>query len=275
MVFCCFPPRSKCEWAHLRGFVAQYNRKNDKTYTRTACLDVGERQTKQPELLLEADGETPIVIEHKSIVWPPAHFSDHDNEHLLAQLVASSVGDLFRDSVYEFEFFEKSLKSKKKRQVEEFAEQIACILRSNETRARTQIGLSKSEPIPWKFHALSPMERDEAGWKTGIFTTVSSGTWSDGQSEILNGNDEETKAGYSEQLEIAAANASEKFDEYSHCLKFLLIQFHGDSSFTLDDEDMLEIVRSANLPEMIDQVWVAQQDWVSADDYELSWQHVH
>ena len=274
MVFCCFPAGSKCEWDHLKDFVAQYNEANDKAYTRTACLDVGERQTKQPELLLEADGETPIVIEHKSIVWPPAYFSDHDNEHLLGKLVASSVGDLFRDSVYEFEFLEKSLKSKRKRQVEEFAGQIACILRSNEVLARSQMGLSRKNSIPWRFHALSPMERDEASWKNGIVTTVTSGTWSAGLAEILNGDDEAAKAGFSGQFEIAAANASEKFNEYSHCLKFLLVQFHGDSSFTLDDDELVEIIRSANLPEMVDQVWVARKDWVSADDYELGWQHV-
>ena len=274
MVFCCFPAGSKCEWAHLRGFVAQYNEANDKAYTRTACLDVGERQTKQPELLLEAAGETPMVIEHKSIVWPPAYFSDHDNEHLLGELVASSVGDLFKGSIYELKLFEKSLKSKKKREVEEFAEQIACILRSNEAQAKTQRGLSSKKPLPWSFHARSPMEIEEAGWKTGIVMTVSSGTWSDGLAEILDSDDREARAGFTEQFEHAAENASGKFDEYSHCLKLLLVQFHGDSSFTLDDEDVLEIVRSANLPAMIDQVWVARQGWVSEDDYELSWQHV-
>ena len=224
--------------------------------------------------MLEADGETSIVIEHKSIVWPPAYFSDHHNEHLLAERVARSVGNLFRDSVYELEFFEKSLKSKKKRQVEEFAEQIACVLKSNEALAKSQRGISTSEPIPWRFHALSPMEIEEAGWKTGIVTTVSSGTWSDGLAEILNGNDDEAKSGFSGQLEVAAANASEKFNEYSHCLKFLLVQFRGESSFTLDDDDMVEIIQSSNLPEMIDQVWVAQPDWVSEDEYELSWLHV-
>ena len=274
MVFCCFPPGSKCEWAHLSGFVAQYNRKNDKTYTRTACLDVVEHRTKQPELLLEADGETPMVIEHKAIVWPPAYFSDHHNEHLLGQLVAGSVGNFFSDSVYKLEVYENSLKSKKKRQVEKLADEIACLLKANEALAKSQRGISTSEPIPWRFHPLSPMEREEAGWKTGIVTTVSSGTWSDGLAEILIGNDEAAKAGFSGQFEIAAGNASEKFNEYSHCLKFLLVQFHGDSSFTLDDDDMVEIIKSANLPEMIDQVWVAQQDWVSRDEYELSWQHV-
>ena len=274
MVFCCFPTSTKCEWANLRGFVAQYNETNGKTYSRGACLDVEERRSRQPELLLVADGENSIVIEHKSIVWPPAYFSDHHNEHLLGKLVSSSVGDLFRDSVYEFEFYEGSLKSKRKREVEEIAEQIACIVASNETQARTQVGLSSRKPILWRFHRLSPFEVEEAGGRNGIVTTVSSGTWSDGLADFLNRDDEEAKAGYSEQLELAAANASEKFNEYSYCLKFLLVQFHGDSSFTLDDDDMVEIIQSANLPEMIDGVWVARQHWVSQDEYELIWEHV-
>ena len=274
MVFCCFPTSTKCEWANLRGFVAQYNETNGKTYSRGACLDVEERRSRQPELLLVADGETSIVIEHKSIVWPPAYFSDHHNEHLLGKLVTSSVCDLFRDSVYEFDFCEKSLKSKRKREVEEFAEQIARFVRSNRTIAKSRRGISRSQPIPWRFHRLSPFEVEESGRKNGIVTTVSSGTWSDGLAEFLNGDDEEAKAGYSEQFEVAAATASEKFSEYSHCLKFLLVQFHGDSSFTLDDDDMVAIIQSANLPGTIDHVWVAQKDWGTGDEYELSWHHV-
>ena len=192
----------------------------------------------------------------------------------MGKLVSSSVVDLFGDSVYEFEFYEKSLRSKKKREVEEFAVQIACFVRSNRAIAKSRRGISRSQPIPWRFHRLSPFEVEESGRKNGIVMTVSSGTWSDGLAEFQNGDDEEAKAGYSEQFEVAAANASEKFNEYSHCLKFLLVQFHGDSSFTLDDDEMVEIIQSANLPEMIDEVWVARQHWVSGDEYDLSWHHV-
>ena len=273
MVLCCFPPSTKCEWSHLRGFVDQFNKANKKTYSRAACLDVDERQTKQPELLLEADGEKPIVIEHKSIVWPPDYFSDHHNEHLLGDRVRRTLGTFFADSAYGLEVYESSLKSKTKKEIEKIAEQIARVIMSDSSLAKTNKGVSGTEPIPWRFHALSPMEREDAGLKTGFVTTTSSASSSDGLSDILSG-DEDAKAGYRSQFERAAANASEKFDGYSHCLKFLLVQFHGDDYFTVDEEHLIEIIRSAEMPETIDQVWLAEPEWVNDDEIELTWRHV-
>ena len=87
MIFSCFPPQEKCEWFHLREFVDRYDTSREKAYTLTACLDVEGRSDKEPELLLNAPEETPIVIERKSVVWPrEEYFSDHRNEHDLHDL---------------------------------------------------------------------------------------------------------------------------------------------------------------------------------------------
>ena len=51
------------------------------------------------------------------------------------------------------------------------------------------------------------------------------------------------------------------------------MQFHGDDSLTLD-EDVVQIIESAQLPEMIDQVWLAQHDWVGEDEYTVAWNRV-
>ena len=42
----------------------------------------------------------------------------------------------------------------------------------------------------------------------------------------------------------------------------------------LPDEDIIGIIQSAQLPEMIDQVWLAHPDWVSEYDYEIEWDDV-
>ena len=67
-MFWCFPPGGKCEWRHLSRFVDDYNSTYEKAYTRSACLDVERRNTKEPELLLESPKDTPIVLEHKTVV---------------------------------------------------------------------------------------------------------------------------------------------------------------------------------------------------------------
>ena len=85
---------------------------------------------------------------------------------------------------------------------------------------------------------------------------------------------EEEKSGYAKEFNRWADNAAEKFAQYAHCRKLLLVQFFGDSSLWMGDEEIVEIIKAADLPKMIDEVWVARQDWVSLNDYEIAWEHI-
>ena len=273
MIFSCFPPgrENKCEWAHLVGFVAQYNEKYGKSYSRTACLDVNERTRKEPEVRLECDGESAIVLERKAIVWPPKYFKDHHNEHHLFEGVAILLGDRFRNSQYELEVYEKHLKGRTKRQVQAIAGQIADTIKSNVPRAKSLRGIAGKKPMPWRFRALSPYERDKTvQTRRGIDLRVWLTGWTNDLSDLFQDTDE-VKTGFTEQLELAAEDAAEKFANYTDCLKFLLVQFFGEDHSMLADEDIMEIIGSANLPEVIDQVWLAQENWVSAERYEIVW----
>ena len=223
MIFSCFPPQGKCEWAHLKGFVDQYNIVFGKAYTRSACLDVDERNEKEPELLLEAPWETPIVLEHKSVVWPPKHLSDHSKEHHLFERICDLLSNIFKDSVYQLNVSAESLKGKPKREVDEFAKQIANIVLSDVVNAKSQRGIGNREPIPWRLRSLSPHERDETVPETGIGLVVSEPL------EILQ-SVETAKTGYANEFERSAQVAAKKFAKYADYLKLLLVQFHGDSS---------------------------------------------
>ena len=267
MIFPCSPTQEKCEWAHLRGFVDHYNSAYGKAYTRSECLDVERRNTKQPELLLEAPGEIPIVLEHKSVIWPPKHMSDHSNEDYLWNRICQQLGDQFKDSLYKLIVNAESLKGKRKREVEGFAEQIAQVVLSDETKAKSQRGIGDQKPIPWCFLPLLAHERDEIVPETGIGLEVRL------PPEIFQSVGI-AKSGYTKEFERLAKDTAEKFAEYADCLKLLLVQFYGDSSFILGEEDVIEIIRSVQLPEVIDQVWLAQPDWVSEYEYEVAWKHV-
>ena len=111
VIFGCLVPSGHCEWFHLRDFVVKFNAICGTSYVRSACLDVyGEEnqhpgQTpKRPELLLECEGEVPIVIERKAVVWPSTHQRDHSKEHQLLDDVANSVREEFSDKLYELSF---------------------------------------------------------------------------------------------------------------------------------------------------------------------------
>ena len=253
-----------------------YNSVYGKVYTRSKCLDVERRNTKEPELLLEAPGETSIVLEHKSVVWPTRHLADHHNEHHLFGVFKHRLdllGNPFKDSAYQLRISANALKGKRKGEVSRFAEQIAQVVLSDQPKAKSQCGIGVQKPISWRFRPLLPHERDETVPETDVVLEVRGTAESDELSEIFQGI-ERAKYGYTEEFERLAENATEKFARYADCMKLLLVQFHGDSSVMLPDEDIIGIIQSAQLPEMIDQVWLAHPDWVSEYDYEIEWDHV-
>ena len=139
MIFHCFPYELKCEWRHLSNFVTKFNDIHGKMYARSACLDVENRNGREPELLLESPGEIPIVIERKSIVWPSDYLSDHRNEHHLQECISDLLSDVFNDSLYQLTVHEEFLKGKKNREVREIAKQIACVVKDSQTEAKISI----------------------------------------------------------------------------------------------------------------------------------------
>ncbi len=274
MIFSCLPPQGKCEWQHLRGFVSHLNTIDGKSYTRSRCLDVENRKGEEPEVLLESPNEISVVIERKSVVWPREYLRDHGNEHCLGDIVFARLDDLFRDSAYQLAYNEVSLKGKKKREVEEIAKQITSTVLSDLTGAKSPRGIGNRKPIPWRLRPLDPRERNESTPEVGLGITV----WGEIEpdytpSEILQ-RQAVAKSGYAREFERAAKKAARKFVSYSDCLKLLLVQFYGSSSLLVLEEDIIDVIQSAQLPNLIDQVWVAQQDWISLDDYEIAWRRI-
>ena len=274
MMFSCLPPDTICEWASLRDFVGHYNSLRGTAYRRTACLDVEKGNTKEPEVLLEAQGEIPIVIERKSIVWPPGreYLADHHKSH---QLLADFVRRLnlrdnpFTESPYQLTVKARDLKGKGQRQVARYAAELADMVLSNPTNAKSERGIANSDPIKWCFRALSPDEIDETIPGTGIGIEV----WEDELSESGD-NRIRIEEGYAKEFNRWTENAAEKFAQYAHCRKLFLVQFFGDSSAWLGDQEIVEMIEAAHLPKMIDEVWVARQEWVSLNDYEIAWEHI-
>ena len=211
MIFSCFPPQEKCEWYHLRDFVGCYNSSRGTAYTLKACLDVEGRSDKEPELLLDAPKEIPIVIERKSVVWPrEEYFSDHRNEHDLYDLFLDRVRSLdnpFTDSAYQLTVNARTLKGKKKRDVERIAEQIADIVLSDRVTAKSPLGIGSREPILWRFRPLSRGERDETTPETGIGLVVQEDAKPSAPSEVRQ-QIVAAKAGYASEFERTAQAAA-------------------------------------------------------------------
>ena len=271
MVFSCLPPQTDCEWANLRDFVVVFNADHKTSYGREECLDKDPTQ-KQPEVLLRAPGERDIVIECKSVVWPETYYRFHSHEHRLDELVSGLVGHAFRDKMYELAYHEESLKGVTRRDVDRYAEQIAGAILSNLCQAKSR-AISSKDPIPWNFRPLETCELYE-GESIGIRfnVAVQSMLW-EGTS-VYSQRLEALKAGYTGEFQRTLERAAPKFEEYADCLKLLLVQFCGEGSTILFEEDLIEIIGAASLPPLIDQVWLACEDWVNDYYCRITWKKI-
>ena len=279
VIFTCLTPEGTCEWVHLRDFVGHFNAISGKTYRLLKCLDVYGRGNKQPaqaekrpEVLLEASKGDRVVIERKDVVWPNTFERDHRKEHDLLNGIATALDEQFNDTTYELAFFADDVKGKKKRQVKGFAEEIAQHIVSNGDRAKSSRGTGSRSPVRWVFRPMTPDEIDEPSPTTGIRSSV---TVSSGDAELRESIQKRAAAleGFAQRFDREANRAAKKFEAYTNDLKLLVVQFFGEGDYA-KDEDIVEIIHAAQLPNQIDQVWLTGREWVSIDDYELAWERV-
>ena len=249
-----------------------YNSTYEKAYTRSACLDVERRNTKEPELLLESPEDTPIVLEHKTVVWPLDYFSNHRNQHDLHGRIVSLLKDDFNKAAYLLSVNEASLNGRRKRDIYELADQIANAISTHQDSAMSSLGVHGQKPIPWHFSQVSPEDWDQDIPDIGIGLRVARIPEATDLYEYTQ-RIKMAKIGFASQFERSVQSAAKKFARYPNYLRLLLVQFFGEGN--IEEEDILQIVRSTKLTGVIDQVWLAKPDWVSADDYEIVWERIH
>ena len=76
------------------------------------------------------------------------------------------------------------------------------------------------------------------------------------------------------EFERQATSAADKFAQYADCRKLFLVQFFGDTFGGVGDKEITEMVKSACLPEVIDEVWVARLEWVGLNESEILWEQI-
>ena len=144
---------------------------------------------------------------------------------------------------------------------------------SNIGKAKSPGGIGSRKPIRWGFRPLAPYEMDERNPANGIRSLVSLSSSCDLEPPEFRQSKETALAGFAERFDREANKAGKKYDEYPNCQRLLVVQFFGESDSVMDEE-IIEIVKAARIPNQIDQVWLTGREWVSLDDYELAWERV-
>ena len=266
MVFDCLIPQCKHEWPRLRSFVSQYNTANGASYSLVKCLDIENRNVQEPEVLLVSEGLPPLVTERKSVVWPSDHGQRHSTYHYIFDCVGNSTGGLFADAPYELQIYE-TLEHKTKGDVKKIANNICDAILVNFEQAKSNAGISRSKPVSWSLRLLEPWEVDFDEPSTGLRIQVRSPA----ESRYTHA---EARVGYEMEMWRALDSAANKFSKYDHCIRVLLMQFFGQFDLLQIDSELTQLVKSAIVPENIDEVWVADYDWVDLDEFEIIWNRI-
>lgn len=268
MVFECFRD-GKCEWQKgLHDFTAQFNRKFDKNYKLSKCLDVsGDTRNKpQPEVLLTDDNELPIVIECKKIVYPEDYFERHRKFHRLfdcfSRIFHQELKGLLPDERYEIEVSSHIYNFNSSEAEKEVIEPIIRqILESIQSLPSSRYRISDDLPIPWAFRKLAvhECEEDESGFGVRVML------WNNLLPSLQDLN--AVEAHVSEKLNKHLDAASRKFVDYENCVKILIIELCGDPLSIPSSDRFEEICSQVSMPKLVNQIWLAEPGFGESVEY--------
>ncbi|MBE2202260.1 MAG: hypothetical protein IAE79_26860 [Anaerolinea sp.] len=277
-MFWCLPSGNKCEWSTLEEFVKHFNTQFGTHYSLVDCPDVFNKTTSQPEVLLEDGKNKCMVIERKGFPWPSNYIRFHQLEHEFGNCFTSKINLAFQDDVYLLGISARHLR-KNKKQVENIAQQIAEAVMEKRGQISSTGQVFSAQPVPWRFWRLSEFERDENTPECGVGVMMND-PWimfQDLQSHILELADENTLAEISQtirqKLEKLLVKVELKFKDYSNCLRVLLVDIYGDD-LSLDFIFIDEIIQTMDLSLNIDQIWIAEPEWISEVDFKVTYRQI-
>jgi hypothetical protein len=265
-MFLHFEKPSKCEWLEggLDQFVSHYNRECGTAHSHTDCLDVvkvGGATPKAPEVLVtDSTTGNKMVLERKSVFWPPQYALRHKNEHAFANAVWHAVGSRFSDGYYELTVSSKQLEMLDTAAQRKIAREIGLILTQLSPSDLRKAG---NKPIWWSF-CVDEMAIYEN--RKGVVVQHL-----DDPLPLEHFDKDEAKAGTAAEMQKQLETASKKFSRYSNARKVVLLDFFGDK---LHEEDIPPLLAMIKVPVVIDEVWRTVKDWTSHDDYQIGYERI-
>lgn len=271
-MFSCLPSKGKCEWVELKPFADKLNEAFKSNYELTECLDVTTRNSKQPEVILtnqspdKNDMPEKLVIERKKIVWPPNRIRDHYIEHEFMGNFIEALNPLYNDKKYILEIAGPPKCTKK--EVDSLVSEIIIIILKNEGNIKSGRSIRATKPIPWAFGLFN--EEDEY-----LYPTFHSGlmiVFTESEEVYTPENYQKARKEILSELKNHLQSASKKFLTYGTALKIVLLEFYSD--FYLIDDDIKEMINELPCPDNIDQIWLAEPEWISDDEYIIMYRRI-
>lgn len=273
------PPDGKCEWIYIKPFVDQFNQDADTDYRLEECLDVKHRNIKAPEVLLKDSCGRRLLIERKTISWPPERFEILRSEYGFMNRISNALHGELSEGLYalriEISSLNRAYGKKHRAQWTEIADTIANAVKRRKDRILAGSTIGSRKPVPWACGMATQGDMgisDDA--KNGL-TTIVYGGW-----HILEGSFDnidsiqqrlpEAATEVQSKLTDLMNNAEKKFEVWhsdDDPLRILIIEPYGDIDIVLGNGVFEKMVQTTGQGRSIDQIWLAEEDWISEDDY--------
>jgi hypothetical protein len=126
----------------------------------------------------------------------------------------------------------------------------------------SSIPFRRSDPIHWGFRETDADEYPNRKGITVVWQKEFTFEYFDRNAAIVG-----TVAAMERELAAAAA----KFTGYETVRKLVLLYFYGDQ---LEEEDIPPLLDRIAVQQIIDEIWMAERDWVSEDDYDIGFKRI-
>ncbi|MBI2844059.1 MAG: hypothetical protein HYX78_11725 [Armatimonadetes bacterium] len=283
-MFSHLPRKCKCEWVYIRPFVEQFNQESGSDYQLKECLDARHRNVKAPEVLLEDSGGQRLLIERKTISWPPERCEILRPEHELPDRILNALGGELSGGLYALRIEISSLNGAYgNKHVARWMEVSDTIVRAvSHCKERILAGntVGSRTPVPW---SCGPASRDDMGIpdtapETGLIVIVAGG-WDlfDGSFDNIEHVQQRLSEATVEIQSMLTDRINDTVDKFEawrsvgNALRILLIEPYGDIDIALGEGVFEEIIQSTCQGRGIDQVWIVEEDWISEEDYEVAY----
>lgn len=223
----CLVKSGGCERGATDALVGHLNRLQKTRYAYRSCLDVVHRETPQPETLyVDESADKFLVIETKSIIWPPNYAAGHAHDHFVADEISKQLASIEFKKLYCLQL--PWLIDGNKVELRAFSNDVAAHIKRRYLSLKPGRAIG-SDHVPgrtWAFYLQPDEDSDEDGPLSGIYYT-----WRyHGDSETLmkpDGPPMELKKAF----ETIYDSCVRKFAEHLEKRRILLLRPYGDLTY--------------------------------------------
>lgn len=256
----CIPESGGCERSRTDPFANHLNEVQSTHYIHMACLDRIHRNTPQPEALYEDQAScAQLVIERKSVVWPPDYAAQHRNDHTISDAVAHKLANVVQVDLLSIQL--EPAPKMPRHELLAFAHAIADLVEKNMVAILSGwiIG-SRAPGRAWSCYYDRAERFADGEPLTGIKFQ-----WSQPAEPVHN---DEMPQGLIDVLREIFQSSVRKFSGYSEARRILLLEPFGTIQY-MDHSWWSQALKIVPIPDEVSEVWLASYDWIT--DHDQAW----